>query len=416
MQASRRNLFFICFSQYGNNFSFNFIGVFLPFYVMGISPHSLQHTLLWVGIIMGSNGLSAAITSTFWGSLAHRFNPKMLYLRAIMVNVITFFLMGFTTDLYLLLILSIFQGLAGGVSTIGMILVSSTSERENIPANIGLFQSVMTLGQLTGPPLGSLAAGTFGYRGAFFAGAAVVFASFVFCCLYVTDVPCLPRRERVSGWAVLDKRIIVGWALVFTAVVHISFLPSVLPNVLDSLKIERTVALKLAGTVVMFYTASAMIGTYVWSRLSRRFGLRRLIPCLLVLGVVSPISLALSRGIVDFTVLRMIQTGVVAALIPLVISMFVSESRGGVIGFLNSARFTGSAVGPMIATSILAVSSLPILYLSLSFLALLALLGFKLFFEKMGTPPISRSVIARTGCGRRGKRRIDTRSALAKIS
>jgi MFS family permease len=214
----------------------------------------------------------------------------------------------------------------------------------------------------------------------------VVLASFIFCCLYVKDVPCLPRRERASGWAVLDKRIIVGWALVFTAVVHISFLPSVLPNVLDSLKIERTVALKLAGTVVMFYTASAMIGTYVWTRLSRRFGLRRLIPCLLVLGVVSPISLALSQGIVDFTVLRMIHTGVVAAIIPLVISLFVSESRGSVIGFLNSARFTGSAVGPMIATSILAVSSLPILYLSLSLLALMALLGSKLLFKKWAAP------------------------------
>jgi DHA1 family multidrug resistance protein-like MFS transporter len=388
MGAGRQNLFSIYFSQYGNNFSFNFVGVFLPFYITGISPYPLQYTLVWVGIIMGSSGLSAAITSTFWGSLAHRFSPKMLYLRAIMVNVITFFLMGFTTNLYLLLTLSVIQGLAGGVSTIGMILVSSSSEKENIPANIGVFQSVMTLGQLTGPPLGSLAAGTFGYRGAFFAGAGVIFASFVYCYLYVKDVPCLPRKERSSGWAVLEKRIIVGWALVFTAVVHISFLPSILPNVLDSLKIERTVALKLAGTVVMFYTASAMIGTYVWSRLSRRLGLHRLIPYLLVLGVISPISLALSQGIVDFTVLRMIQTGIVAAIIPLVISMFVSESRGGVIGFLNSARFTGSAVGPMIATSILAISSLPILYLSLSFLGLLALLGFKLFFgrEQETTP------------------------------
>jgi MFS transporter, DHA1 family, multidrug resistance protein len=382
MQDSRRNLFFICFSQYGNNFSFNFIGVFLPFYIMGISPHPLQHTLLWVGMIVGSSSLSAAVTSTFWGSLAHRFSPKMLYLRAIMVNVITFFLMGFTTNLYLLLTLSIVQGLTGGVSTIGMILVSSSSEKENIPANIGVFQSVITLGQLTGPPLGSLAAGTLGYRGAFIGGAAVVLASFVLCCLYVTDVPCLPQKERGSGWAALDKRIIVGWLLVFTAVVQISFLPSVLPNVFDALNIKRTMALKLAGTVVMFYTASAMIGTYVWSRLSRRLGLRRLITCLLVLGVVSQASLALSRGIVDFTVLRMIQTGVVAALIPLVISMFVSESRGSIIGFLNAARFTGNAVGPMIATSILAVSNLPILYVSISFLALLALVGFKLFFEK----------------------------------
>jgi MFS transporter, DHA1 family, multidrug resistance protein len=382
MDARRRNLFSICFSQYGNNFSFNFIGVFLPFYILQISPYPPRYTLLWVGIIIGSTGLSAAIMATFWGSLAHRFSPKMLYLRAMMVNVITFLLMGFATNLYWLLILTIFQGLAGGVSTIGMIIVSSSSERENIPANIGLFQSAMTLGQLTGPPLGSLAAGLLGYRGAFIGGATVVFASFIFCCLYVNDVPCLPKREKGSEGSILDKRIFIGWTVVFAAVVQISFLPSVLPNVLNALNVERTLALKLAGTIVMFYTATAMIGTYLWSRLSRRFGIQRLLTFLLVLGIVSQASLALSRGVVDFTALRMIQTGVVAAIIPLVISIFASESRGGVIGFLNAARFTGIAMGSIIATSILAISNLSTLYFSISLLTLLAFLGFRIFFEE----------------------------------
>lgn len=196
MEASRRNLIFLCFSQFGNNFSFNFIGVFLPFFIFKISPYPVQYTLLWIGIILGSGNLSAAATSTFWGSLAHRFSPKMLYLRAILTNLITFFLMGFTTNLYLFLILSILQGLSGGVSTLGMIIVTSSSRRENIPSNIGLFQSAMTLGQLTGPPLGSLAAVTLGYRGAFMAGSAVILASFIFCCLYVNDVPRLPRKSK----------------------------------------------------------------------------------------------------------------------------------------------------------------------------------------------------------------------------
>jgi hypothetical protein len=48
----------------------------------------------------------------------------------------------------------------------------------------------------------------------------------------------------------------------------------------------------------------------------------------------------------------MIQTGMVAATIPLIISLFVNQSRGSTIGFLNSARFTGNALGPIIATSI----------------------------------------------------------------
>lgn len=130
----------------------------------------------------------------------------------------------------------------------------------------------------------------------------------------------------------MNKRIIIGWMLCFIVMIHLNFLPSVLPNVFDQLKIERTVALKLAGTVVMLYTATAMIGTYAWSRLSKRFGLYRLITCLLILGIFFQASLAFSKGIVDFTVFRMIQTGVVAAIIPLVISIFASESQGGIIG------------------------------------------------------------------------------------
>jgi len=53
-----------------------------------------------------------------------------------------------------------------------------------------------------------------------------------------------------------------------------------------------------------------------------------------------------------------------------------------VIGFLNAARFTGGATGAMIATSILAVSNLPILYFSISFLMLVALVGFKVSFQE----------------------------------
>jgi len=96
--------------------------------------------------------------------------------------------------------------------------------------------------------------------------------------------------------------------------------------------------------------------------------------------------LALSRGIVGFTLIRMIQTGLVAATFPLIISIFLKVPKGGIIGFLNSARFTGMALGPMIATSVLAFSSLEVVYLLISAISLLALLGFKFFFKEAHDP------------------------------
>ena len=381
-QESRRNLILVSFSQFGAAFSFNFINIFLPFYIFKISPYSFQETLLWEGAIIGSSGIVTALTSTFWGSLTHRFSPKVLYLRAMVIHALMFLLMGFTTNLHLLLILRILQGMVGGTSTIGLIIISSSSMEERISFDLGVYQSSITLGQLIGPPLGSFAAVLLGFKGAFVGASIVLFASFLFCWFYVTDVPQLPKEERAFGLANIDKRIMIGWMLCFIAQIQLMFLPSVLPNVFEKFNINQTKALKLAGTVVMFYTATAMIGTYFWSWLSRRFGLYRMILFLLAFGILFQSLLTLAKGVVDFTIIRMTQTGLVAATIPLVLSIFAKESSGTIIGFLNSSRFTGNALGPIIATSILAFSNLSVLYLFISGLTLLTLLSFKFFFRE----------------------------------
>jgi MFS family permease len=137
----------------------------------------------------------------------------------------------------------------------------------------------------------------------------------------------------------------------------------VLPKVFERFRIEQKAALELAGILVMIYTATAMIGTYVWSWLSKKVGVYRMITLIVASGIIFQSLLTFSRGIIDFTVIRMIQTGLVAATLPLVISIFVSEPKGRIIGLLNSARFTRNALGPILATSVLAFSNLTSLYL-----------------------------------------------------
>ncbi len=371
----------VSFSQFGNAFSGNFVHIFLPFYILKISPYSVQYTLLWVGAIMGVTTLIAAFTSTFWGSLTHRFSPKMLFLRAILVNAITFLLLGFTTNLYLLFTLRLLQGFVTGASTIGLIIVSSTSPKDKVSVNIGFFQASLTLGQLVGPVFGSLAASTLGYRGAFLSASVMLFTAVALSYYFVMDVPRLPKTEKAFGWAAIDKRLMIAWTLGFAAMFQLNFLPSVLPKVFEDFHVPQPVALRLAGIVVMLYTGTAMVGTYVWSWLSKRFGLYRMITFLFAMGIIFQLLLAFSRGVVDFTVIRMIQTGLVAATFPLIISMFAGESKGSIIGFLSSARFAGNAVGPIMATSILAVSNLTTLYVFISAISLVVFFGFKFCYK-----------------------------------
>jgi len=372
-ERNYRNVLFISLSQFGIAFSFNFVMVFLPFFIHDISPYSFQDTLFWIGFIMGGPSFAAAFASTFWGSLTARFSPKRLFMRGLLSHAIIILLMGFVSSLPVLLVLRIIQGIMGGISTLGLIIVSSSSSREWASRDIGLFQNAMTLGQLIGPPIGALAATTLGYKGAFISASALVFVTLAFCFFNVKELPHESRQTTGFTKHAMNKKTLIAWGLCFTATVQLMFLPSVLPNVLRGFNMGESTAVRSAGLVVMFYTATAMAGTYLLCRLASRVKSHRLIITVGILGTFLQFMLSVSPGITSFVAVRMLQTAMIAAILPLAFSSFASDLDGRVIGFLNSSRFAGNALGPMIGTSVLAFSSLNWLYLFIGSMGLLAL-------------------------------------------
>jgi hypothetical protein len=126
-----------------------------------------------------------------------------------------------------------------------------------------------------------------------------------------------------------------------------------------------------------------MAGTFLLCRLAGRVRTHRLIITVGLAGAVLQCFLAFSSGITSFVAVRMLQTAMIAAVMPLVFSSFASDLDGRVIGFLNSSRFAGNSLGPMIATSVLAFSGLNWLYLSIGGLGLLVVIGYA--FSQTGT-------------------------------
>ncbi|MBW1998254.1 MAG: MFS transporter [Deltaproteobacteria bacterium] len=178
----------------------------------------------------------------------------------------------------------------------------------------------------------------------------------------------------------MSWRTLIGWGLCFSTTVQLMFLPSILPNVLQGFNLEQSTALRWAGLVVMLYTTTAILGTHFLCRMASRVRYYTLIILVSLPGILFQSLLSTSHGIETFLAIRMLQTAMVASVTPLVFSIFASDSNGRVMGFLNSGRFAGNALGPMIATSILSFSNLTWLYLSISGLSLLALLPFALLF------------------------------------
>jgi MFS family permease len=127
----------------------------------------------------------------------------------------------------------------------------------------------------------------------------------------------------------MNRKTLIGWGLCFTATVQLMFLPSVLPNVFRGFQMEESMALKSAGLVVMLYTATAMAGTFLLCRLATRVTSHRLIITAGILGTLMQFLLTATPGIASFVAVRMIQTAMIAAVMPLVFSSFLGSGRTG---------------------------------------------------------------------------------------
>ena len=360
-QDRGKGVFFILLSQFGLAFSFNVVMSFMPFYIIKISPYNTYDTMIWIGMIMGLNSFVAAATAPVWGSLTSEFSPKGLFELAFLSNGIIFLLMGFTDSLPILLVLRLIQGALGGASTVGLFMISQLSSKDGLAGNLSLYQNSMTAGSLLGPPVGAYLAAHLGYRSPFIVSVVMIGVFLLLCQIYVAEIHKkeTDRDRKIS----FSRDVMWGWALSFIATIHLIFLPSILPHVLGGFGLAGENALKAAGFIMMGYTATAIIGSYVISRWTPRAKLTGVIAAACLLSALFQALLFLSQGVVSFAVIRMLQTGVVAAVIPMVMANFGSKLGGTGIGFLNSARFAGNGVAPLLATFVLAGSNLLTLYL-----------------------------------------------------
>ncbi|MCX5829657.1 MAG: MFS transporter [Deltaproteobacteria bacterium] len=364
----------IALSQFGLAFSFNVVMAFMPFYIIKISPYKPPETMVWIGLIMGLNSFVAAAAAPFWGSLTAKFRPKTLFQGAFLFNGIIFLLMGFTDSLPMLLVLRLIQGALGGASTIGIFMILQLSLKDRLASNLSMYQNSMTAGQLLGPPVGAFAAAHIGYRFPFILSFLLVGVSLVLCHIYIVDIQ---KKESEPDRKInFNQGVLWGWALSFIATIHLTFLPSILPHVLEQFNLVGESALKSAGFIMMGYTATAIIGNYMISRLTARARLKRVIAILCLASAFFQLLLFFAGGVISFAAIRMLQTGVIAVVIPLVMASFASELGGTGIGFLNSARFAGNGVGPLMATFVLAGSNLLTLYSLIAALTVLFVLAF----------------------------------------
>jgi MFS transporter, DHA1 family, multidrug resistance protein len=352
-------------SMFLGSFAWGFAFISLPFYVQAISTSDAATTLRWTGWIVGIPSLVTVLTGPVWGRLAASGDPKRYYLLIQLLQGAGFLVTAATRTVFELFAARFAIGFMGAASTLAFMMAGREPDRAEVRRQVASVQMAMTIGQITGPLGGAIASARLGFRPSFVLAGLILVGSAAFVQWGVT-VPPRPEEAVAARGRVRLVGLLVESLIVFAVSTQLFFLTSVLPQILPGLGVAPDGVLEIGGLLVFASAAAAGLGAFATPWLAAVTSERRLVTGLLVGSAAWMAALALPTGVWGYTALRFLQVLWAAPLFPLVVARVAQQGSGSAVGIVNSARIGASFVGPVVATSVLAVAPPVVLYLVLA--------------------------------------------------
>ena len=348
-------------SMFLGSFAWSFAFISLPFYIQSISTYDPGTTLRWAGWILGISSLVTVLTSPAWGRVGERGDPRKQYILVQVFQGLAFMGMAIAHTLPQLFVARLILGAMGAASTLAFIIAGRRTDPLEVRREVAAVQLAMTMGQVLGPLGGAAAAARVGFRPSFVLGGVILLGSAVFVQWGVRLPPHL-QRPRLEASPVRVRDLVLPVALVLAVSNQLFFLTAVLPEVLPRLGVPPERVVEVGGLLVFVSAVAAGLGALATPRLAALLPESTLIAALLVSSGLLMAAMALPQSAWGYAAVRFLQVLCAAPIFPLVVARTAQRGSGGAIGVINSARIGGSFIGPVLATSILSVSSPAVLY------------------------------------------------------
>lgn len=364
----QRNLAALWVAEFFAIFGFSFAFPFLPLYLhQDLGLQSQQQLAFWTGLSSGISGLSMAVASPLWGSMADRYGRRQMLLRAMLGGAITVLLMALCHAPWQLVALRFLQGATSGTVAAATTIVAAETPRRRVAWALGVLSSSIALGGAVGPVVGGLAGALFGLRIAFLCGGALLLLALLPVLLVVRESPrTQPEAERrpsaratlrLAGSGTMAALIVL---LVAQGLMQFSNVSSQQMAVLRMLRLDPGAANLMTGVAFGLAGVATAVASATYVRFARRFGYRPL-------AATSALLLALVIGAtavvhsVLLIVLGVVAVGLLVGYLgPTLTSMIGLETpravQATVYGFSASAISLGLAVGPLLAGTVAAAT------------------------------------------------------------
>ncbi|WP_083294776.1 MFS transporter [Burkholderia plantarii] len=362
----KRNLAVCVFGSFTTLVSLSMLLPFLPLYVEQLGVTNPAGIVQWSGVAFGATFFGTAITAPLWGRLADRYGRKPMLVRAAIGMAVVMSLIGVAHSVTELVVLRLAAGLIGGYASASIVMVGTQAPRERAGWALGVLSTGALAGNLIGPLVGGFLPALVGIRGTFFVGGAVIAVAAVATIALVREdfergVDGRARRDAAPGAHATRpaiERAALG-ALLVTAMMVLLANMSIEPIItvyIGQLGVPHDHLARTAGIVMAASALGSMITAPRLGALADRVGgWPVIVGCLLVTGVMllpqafvtQWWQLALLRGLMGMSI-----AGLLPSIAKLVRHAVDEHRSGSVLGYLQSAQFSGQVIGPLIGGQI----------------------------------------------------------------
>jgi DHA1 family multidrug resistance protein-like MFS transporter len=344
---------------------FYFSTPFLPLLVGELGVTDSRAIAIWSGVLVGLGPASAAVASPLWGRLADRVGGRLLLIRTVFGFAFINLLCAVSTDVWQLALLRLLMGTLGGFTAVALALASLSAPPEYLTRAIAMTQSTQILGLMVGPALGGLLADYVGIRAAFVGSSGLaVLAGLNMLLVYHEPRASAPHRQmrpKVSLRALISSPglvpiLIVLFAAAFTDRSYQPLIPLFVAFLLPG---ESAVA-SLTGLIVAGGALAGALSANAASRLVPRFTHAQILWVALVACIGGSALMAFSHTAWQLGLLRVAVGLFAGCLLTLAYGLGGTvvpiEQRSSAFGALNSGAMIGSAMGPIMAGVLAALS------------------------------------------------------------
>jgi len=350
--------------------AFNLMGSFQPLFISSALGYTLIEATSWTGVSQLAASTLMALTAPFWGWMCDRVGTKKILIMVIAGNTVVYSGMAASTNVIQIVLFRGLQGSFGGISTVMFTLIAQVVHPTELKRALSYQMAAMTIGGLVAPGIGGVLASVIGFR-LTLAASALLFL----CIIPVVAVLSMPPPEGKGAsskrFTVEDFRsILPDFVALILIYICISFIAPTISWFLETLGVPY-------GQLLLYTTAATILNGIAYAIATptlTRLITDRTLPLLSTVAAMIIMATAFVVSPIQFIALR-VAIGAVQAGIPPNLLGGRSGRKGTGMGFLNSARFLGMAIGPYMATVILGTGEPPRPFYMFAVMALISLIS-----------------------------------------